>query len=360
MGITAFELIPVTILFDNPGITREEFSEILNTFDGPWRGMFFCGDMNIAEIKASRHQKPSFDSSYLQGIYGLARILNLPYRKEHISFLKGHKKIVNDVELFEPRFEIKTHSKELGIVNEYDILFNTDIELEPESKIEIRLHKLVSEGETIQDDYACDNLVKKIVSYTNKPMSEEEFLLNSEHDPWDGPHQYVLSTCKVGYCTKKYVTASLDELLRDHPEFSPDAMYNFDMDRGVFDLGLKYKKNFFWKKVGDKYYIDEKTFDNIPAGYSKNIPSFGYTDIILTSEAVRTGSWDVFTFRGGGNIPYKEINNMLSTHPESYEQYAKAVWDSHTSLFAKSKRFTHTELLRWRLLGKVQDILTDY
>lgn len=70
----------------------------------------------------------------------------------------------------------------------------------------------------------------------------------------------------------------------------------------------------------------------------------GYTDLILTCEVIKKKDWRVLQYRG-----YEHLDDFLKQNPDSYQAYQKAVWDSHTSLYAKKEKLTNTQLLRGRL-----------
>jgi len=88
--------------------------------------------------------------------------------------------------------------------------------------------------------------------------------------------------------------------------------------------------------------------DNVSRKGVRLLETYDWADLILTAEAIRTKFWKVLQRRG-----LEHMDEFLETHPEVKERYAEAIWDSHTSLFAKQKRMTHTELIRMRLEARI-------
>ncbi|MFH1211919.1 MAG: hypothetical protein V1659_03230, partial [Candidatus Woesearchaeota archaeon] len=103
-----------------------------------------------------------------------------------------------------------------------------------------------------------------------------------------------------------------------------------------------------WSMRENRYYFDERTFDLIPASIRSKNRHYGYTDLVLTREALRHRAWKLLSYKG-----LCHIDQFLRDFPDARLQYERAVWDSHTSLFAKGAGMTVFELLRMRLLGRL-------
>ena len=108
--------------------------------------------------------------------------------------------------------------------------------------------------------------------------------------------------------------------------------------------GIGTEGKFFWRIEEGRYFLDGKTFDRITAGLTS--VQYGYTDLILTAEAIKHGAWKLLSRRGLKHIP-----DFLRDFPDSRERYRRAIWDSHTSLYAKRKGMTVNEFLRMRRIG---------
>lgn len=71
---------------------------------------------------------------------------------------------------------------------------------------------------------------------------------------------------------------------------------------------------------------------------------FGYTDLILTAEAIRNKAWKLLSRRG---LSHKLA--FLEDFPQANERYTKAVIDAEASFNARNRGLTTTDFLRMRL-----------
>jgi len=140
----------------------------------------------------------------------------------------------------------------------------------------------------------------------------------------------------------------LNKLVKEYPQFSPDYMYEFSPDSGSFSIpDANNSRDFRWIKKGDLYYLDTETFRKIPAAFTGNHGSryYGYTDLLLTAEAIKQNAWKLLSRKG-----LEHLEEFYRDFPESRRRLEKAIWDGHSSSYAKKQRMTNTELLRWRLV----------
>jgi hypothetical protein len=75
------------------------------------------------------------------------------------------------------------------------------------------------------------------------------------------------------------------------------------------------------------------------------ILELGYTDLILTAEAIRHNAWKLLSYKGR-----MYLQDFLQDFPDSRAEYNHAVWDSHTSLSAKLQGMSISDFLRFRML----------
>jgi hypothetical protein len=123
--------------------------------------------------------------------------------------------------------------------------------------------------------------------------------------------------------------------------FPTEQVYDFTQANGVFLHTEKY----FWMKVKDKYYLDPKTFDKIPPGFLQDMDDLmGYTDLIITAEAIKHKAWALFSRYGRSHV-----RRFFNEYPDSKLAWEKAVWDAHSSLYVKDREMSHTDFLRFRL-----------
>jgi hypothetical protein len=333
MGVPYNKLVAPAVLFLNPGVTREEYIELLdNTHsscfreynpDEPWD--YFDPRMD--------------DNRFHGGLEGLARILGLKESAKYKEFQEGNYD-ENGLFVRAPYFLPARD----GAQNRYEVIIHQRNVVEAPKTVDSCAWDKLTVGDIWEETMmgAESGIVTKII--------EEEFIgrEDSEEDEWadfTGPqynYKMEIKPIRGEYKEQKYRTQ--EDLWEKWPQFHPDFIYEWANERGNF-VGSDGVDKFFWERAGDRYGLDQKTFDVIPASGGSRI-SMGYTDLILTAEAVRHNAWKVLSYRG-----MKYLDWFLRDFPEAKARYDHAVWDSHTSLFAKMKGMTITELLRFRNQG---------
>ncbi|MFH1650001.1 MAG: hypothetical protein ABIA93_05610 [Candidatus Woesearchaeota archaeon] len=139
---------------------------------------------------------------------------------------------------------------------------------------------------------------------------------------------------------------SLESLLERHPQFDPDLMYDWNKAAGTLSSGPGRDNEIFWNQRDGNYYLAEKTFETVAP--CRTLGRTGYTDIVMTAEAIRQGTWKLLSYNG-----QKHTNQFVIEHPESWPRICRAVWDAHASAYARKQGMTTTEMLHWRLLAPV-------
>jgi hypothetical protein len=334
MGYAYNELIAPAILWMNPGITREEFVKLLDNTHSTWHYQY-------KPEQAWDYYDPKFEEDrYHGGLGGLAAILRLDCSKEYAEFNKDVKDelglyirppYAREVEEVEKEFEgfkyvVAVHKK--NIVDPAEVWHNQpSVEKVVVGQMFYELYEGYPHG-------FVEEILKE-EDYTNK--TEEE---GRDH----GVNYYYdlkVRPVHTQFIYEKFKT--LDDLCKAWPVFDPKNMFDWQQEKGSFYLGPYFDtKDFHWKKIGDKYYLDELTFDEIPA--SIRMGSLGYTDLILTAGAIRHNAWKVLSYRG-----LDHFDAYLEAFPDVKNEYGRGIWDSHTSLYAKMKGMTVNEFLRFRM-----------
>lgn len=325
MGYYYAELAPPAILFDNPGITANEFSNILLKEDIPGRMLVFD-----------------------EPIYTLPRILCLPTNQSYKEFHQI-KKDPQGVPLGPPRVCLldKPYIVELHVRNELS---------SPKTFKQQRIKK-----EEISDNQIAyldgpdywpsepECLVKHVINKKKIKLLPGDWY----YSEFDEDSNEVLEYEFVGQeITKKFeqqIFDSKEELLNKWPIFRPENIFNFSISSGIFYTGNMLMDNFRWKQVNGRYYFDERSFDLMPAG-GQNVRRFGvgYTDLVITAEAIKNKGTDLLTYntRDGGE---ENLQSFIETLPEiSRRRIEVAIWDAHTSTFAKENCLTYFEMLHLR------------
>lgn len=252
------DLIAPALLLRNPGVTREEFVQLLdNTHSSSYEyEPEYAWDYWDNELQ---------DKIYHRGLNGLASILGLEESIEFIKFqqprMEGNHRI-SAPEMFPAR--------------------------------EGRSHRF------------------EVTTYDKNTQKEEKF--NSE-----------------------------EELYTKWPQFNPEFRMDWTQEGGSFNIGCFGIDTFLWLNKKGKYYLDTQTFDRIPASFRSSL-SMGYSDLILTAEAIKHKAWKMLS-RNGMDYFYQFLDDFPGVAPI----HARSVWDAQTSISAKMQGMTYSEFMRHRL-----------
>jgi hypothetical protein len=308
MGYPYHELISPAILLDNPGITKEEFSSKLQ-----------ATHYSTDEIDQSAPWDSSLPNTFAPP--QLPEILGLSYTPGFTRFQQPRRDR-NYLDINAPKMDtvfqqVDGHLTAVG----YKVIRHIGNDLGEVESLDIYDYGKVQEGDVITD-YLGDGGDFSVCSVTR-------------------------DTAQVQRITPKINTQtypSLEDLYQEWPQFKPENMFDFSQTHGTLDYTFGVE-GFLWKKVDGKYYLDEETFNRISASFAAgDYINFGYTDLILTAEAIKHKAWKLLSRRG-----LDHLDDFFEAFPDSMVRYEKAVWDSHTSLAAKSKNMTITDFLRMRL-----------
>ena len=335
MGFPYNDLIAPAILLDNPGITRKEFVRLLDrTHSSSYKEYKDDEDWNFYDIRFE-------DPGYHNGLEGLARILGLEVTSAYKEFVDPEKPKVDEYGLIihPPRY--------------INLSGASDNENLP---YQVRIHKgnVVRKPERVTQ-YSADKLEKGAVWEETQIGFDRGIVVEildevRFKDAGGGPeYQYdmVIRPFRPVIKVRSYKTQ--ERLWRFWPQFHPDNVFNWQQSEGNFKADTNRNSGFLWKKVNGKYYLDSRTFDRIPASFRSG-STFGYTDLLLTAEAVRHEAWRVLSRRG-----LFHFDAFLEAFPDTRARFEKGIWDSHTAIYAKMNSMSHFDLLRWRLGSRIKN-----
>ncbi len=332
MGYAYDELIAPAVLFDNPGLTKKEYVNLLAQahpssfheyeYDYPW---------------GSFKEDPLTEQTYHNGLEGLANILGIEFSKSYDEFMV-RRKDENGLSI-NPPFRCTLREEDRKALNKkWEVLVHLENKIDAETVVKEISYDQLKEGEIWRDWAGEVGLITKILNETYQ-KDEDEFSPGPEYS-------YELKIKPIKSTYKQELFETEEELYKKWPQFDPNNMYDWNQKEGGFATIFRAKNCFYWVNKNGKYYIDEKSFDIMPA--SSNLTPYhilGYTDMILTAEAVKKKAWKLISYRG-----LKHLEQFLTDFPDSRLRYERAVWDSHTSLGAKHMGMTVSEFLRFRLL----------
>jgi len=345
MGFAYNDLIPAAILLDNPGINREEFVALLNNTRSS--SVVFKEDYE-KKIRRARWDTyyPKWETKlYHRGLHGLAELL---YLEKNPAFKKFQQSKNDQYGLkLNPLFLIVVPYK----VNnkwqppKFKVVVHEKHALSKIHEVHEKSWNKLEKGELFTDPYYNMSLMlmEEILGEKHIPSQEKQKTDDEEdHSPeWE----YHLKVRYVSPLEKTRRFASLDELVKSYPEFHHDFMYDFSQNEGFLYSDFLQLGTFIWKQQAGKYFLHEETFNRIPVGMGEG-PWKGYTDLIMTAEAIKHQAWKFLAYCGRRYL----LDLFLKKFPDSAARRERAVWDAYTSLMAKKLKMSHTEFLRWRLL----------
>jgi hypothetical protein len=339
MGYPYNNLIAPAILWKNPGITREKFVDLLDDTHS-------CDSTIYDRTRAWTDYDPEFqDSDYHNGLEGLASLLRLETTPEFLKLTKPAHSPLDEHNLK----ILPVTMSELG----------ETVTRKTGYKFQVKIHKKNIVSEPIRKTEESNRNLSVGDIWENKDMegnvsSEKGLVLmifqevdqqkSAGYNPSEPRWKYDLEIMPFyqDYDIQYYGTK--EELWKAWPIFHPDNKYGWQKKDGSFDIRSHFfSTDFVWRNDDGRYYLDEKTFDLIPASIRSG--AFGYTDLVLTSGALKHNAWKILSRNG-----LKHFEDFLEAFPDIKAEYERAIWDSQTSLSAKMQNMTVSEFLRYRLL----------
>ncbi len=332
MGFPYHELVPPAILFSNPGITREEFVELLDKTHATTLHEFKYKDSwkKKSKLIATGHH---------EGLGGLAGLLGLPRTSDFLKF-QSPTYDLNNLPIQSPFLLPLNEDDGFFPTFRYCLAIHEKNNLLDTKKVKELAWDKLKEGdiwEEVMMGYER-GLVTKIYSeenFGNENKNEEEYCES-------GPrYKYEMEIKPINPIFKNIVFQSDEEVYHHYPLFDPKFKFDWNKERGSFSIMLD-NGSFLWNKKNNRYYLDPESFNRMSDGFI-GTGQFGYHDLVLTSQAIKQKAWKLLSYRGLKHMP-----QFLRDFPESKKVYEKAIWDSQTSHYAKSQNMTISEFLRFR------------
>ncbi len=329
MGYAFNELVAVAVLYLNPGINKERYVRLL---DRTHSACFFEYKPGHAMDYWSHETQ---DKSYHNGLEGLAKHLCLNRCQDFIDFQKVHYDehgfIVRPPDIF-PADNSENPA--------YAVVVHEGNELEEPTIVSHWSQDKVKPGDCweemqVGDEYGriVEVIEQKEIHHSQDEQLSDDHMFNYES---------VLRVRKVKKKLSVYTYLSRKDAIVAWPQFHPRNEFDWSLRKGHFlVIGPFQTDDFYWKQINGRYFIDEQTFDRIPSSVLSG--SYGYTDLLMTAEAIKRKAWKVLSYHG-----LDHFSEFLSRYPYARKIYEKSVRDSHTSLMARSESISNSDLLRWR------------
>jgi hypothetical protein len=126
---------------------------------------------------------------------------------------------------------------------------------------------------------------------------------------------------------------SVKELVKFYPKLNPETTINWSQERGTLDIPLVDSTSIGWRQRNGRFYLNYDSLNETD-----------YTSMIITSEAIKQGAWNLFGFYG-----YNYTNLFLIDNPQAYQAHYEAVLAFQSRKLAVSRGLKENEWLR-RLL----------
>ncbi len=186
MGYPCNDLIPAAILLDNPGITREEYVELLNQTHSTWIYQFSKDDPWDFTQRANLIISDCRDNHF--GIHGLAHLLGLEetekYKQKKTKGKKGIPALAPSLCIF-PKRNDRTWSVE------YEVIVHARTEVFPEEEVHGYSFDKLEIGDEWQDTMSGEKrgIVTEIMSEDQEKDEDDDF-------PSSSPKYYYVMKIK--------------------------------------------------------------------------------------------------------------------------------------------------------------------
>lgn len=347
MGMPFHQFIPAAILMDNPGITLEEFTHLLNQVNvKPYfsdqlldynKIPYLISDSFYSEIitnavkifrlnndLSNLPEPPKEDRLKFSGLHVFPRCDDGKWQESGYRLVTYKGKLVRSPKSHK---HIRSQGAELG-----DYIQLSNINQENLTHIIIEKDgKLFFQEDNKKPLFFVDEagIQKVVLNGTRKQQGYFQDINISRVDPI--------------YEVKEW--SDYKSLVADHPEFALEQLVDLDQDSGVL-----YKKPTWWTpmkpepirwyKQGNKYYLDINDI-------IKHKQETEYTSIKLTSEAIRHKEWQVISY----NLGYERAaieSDFFKRHPDIVTKHRNSViqfWD-----LVEAQGMSVNEWLRLRAL----------
>jgi len=344
MGASHEFFIPAAILLENPGITIQELSLLLNNIHYPIYHPSHIGDHTLLKIGQ--------DANYFHmGVLGVANaILSLPFKDEKLSRSIG----LNELEV-SPRFNGTRW------LNPFYRVIKQDGQVKGDAReIKIFPGLVLDVGKTVfgwpeveeqqPREYFFVNGEERIQEFNGKKKYIIEEVLRFEKPRKDIPASQIVRARELSQRFRVNEFRTLSELLEHFPKYDPSALFDFSQDSGELYARAPYKiprdlkPGIKWLRKGDKYYLD---IDDI---FKRDLED-PYSSIILTAEAIKKKAWPCFYWCHGDEKEPRDFQFQLDS-PSSLKRRSREIYNWRLAKQAVRNNLTNTEWMRVRIFAQ--------
>ena len=326
-------MIPAAVLYLNPGITKEEFTALLD-------------ETHCTRGSRSKYANwSSFgDSEDLQGhsgLYSAALILRLGYTEEYKSLLQ-RKRDENGFVIHPPSIFPEPYKKKgkwgnvryIVTIHERNEILSESMEYEgyiDGPPVEGNIYGLYpfhyeQEGFGVILELHEPKKTRSVKRKVSRRYEETAY----------GP-LIKARILKYNEIIRTENILDLETLVQKYPNLHPERMYDFSQGSGKI-----YRSPFRWVKQGDKYYLD--------VDFTAN--EYQYSDLIVTSEGIRRKAWKIFSYIAGADLEQDKafVQRFLKAFPEAEKARQKGIVDYWFAAYANQRLMSSADMLRLRAM----------
>lgn len=353
MGAPNYSMIPAAILLQNPGITREEFVELLNkTKVGP-----------SPNLKRPWTQLPEdkLDLVFHSGLHELGEILGLRRNASvHVNY-SAEKALIHSAKEQGKKIIAIPENKTLLLAKQDEYTTRTLFVKTKLMKDKWQIEFQTVDSKEILLETKTDNFILNFKPEPGKlfhihGVLNETYriakILDIQNGKNEGQHNTRLEVDVLNWEHKINTYDNENALKKHHPNLTAENIYDWTKNRGNIH-GEFLRSRPTWQKKGDKYYLENplEIKKGRPTKLDLKLHETMYGDLIVTSEALKKEAWSLFGFYG-----YMYPQKFLVDHPDSFNEHHKSMNDYWLYRYAKNNSLTISEYMRLRLEAHVQSI----
>ncbi|MDP3734003.1 MAG: hypothetical protein Q8R37_02135 [Nanoarchaeota archaeon] len=349
MGYPYDGLIPAAILYNNPGLTRDEFARAMRPaaiFSSKYWGSLEAV-ARVLHLRAHNGRNDDLRSYYIEENrdFGYFRTMtDWDWEDETLTVIQRNHRTFTEEEFTFVDFSPLQEKKFL--YSDWAYRYCTDDDEEERFHV-VEKDRFLALFETDDDDGG------------NNPVDYNSVIIKSVMEQI-GPEyedttisRYQQQKIRVipfqVYVEKIKTYDSLDDFFEEYPHLHPVQRFDWAQEKGRLETGFDCPA-LRWHRKDDTYFLDQEHAKKVLKDnyfnkeQMRRYPGGSWIDLILTAEAVKTGFWKVLERSG-----LQHLVEFFIAHPEVVQVYNQARFDMDISSFAQKKNLTNSEFLRWRL-----------
>ncbi len=350
MGYAMDFLIPAAIMYANPGLTREEYAEVLRQIRFP------ASRLMIEDFEYVGGEYASSD--YKAGLFSVARILGLEPTQEYKEFSKPVKDekglnvyapsirpIVRPIvgAFLEPMYKVTLHLQNKVTVPKKKVevwrhVSNKNEKFKPQEIIDMEFYQSM--------DSSANWQILEVLDQDFCPTELDETGFPIDFDDYGMPGDMFHAHLRVLEFIREFDEVTfpdLDSLTAAYPMLHPDQIWDWSQEKGDISLSNVFLSDrrkdggVHWIMKNRRYYID----------FSSRVSEKIYTSLRVTMAAIKQGAMGAFGHQPSDGHYWPKLKTNF---PEIRQENNDAVVDYWTSRRAIQTGSSISEWLRKNIM----------